>query len=268
MQNRYAGDVGDFGKLALLRAFAGQMKVGVNWYLVKIPGENTNDGRHTGYLDHLQSPLCQCDTFLAHELKKIVHSNRSILQLQRLLPGITCYRALLERKKREQWHQDALSTLKFCDLVFLDPDNGLLVPSVKKGAPRSIKYLYDDEIVDYYGGGHSLFFYNHRSREPVQKYFGRFYQLLGRPAFKDAIKFALTYSAYAVRDFFFIIQPRHSRIVSSVTASFMNSRWNDFFKYLSPGFLLSRAGSPGPAGGKGIKSQLPLLLPGTFFRAS
>ncbi len=238
MQNKYAGDVGDFGKLALLKAFAEHLKVGVNWYLVDIPDEKTNDGRHTGYLDSPQSPLCQCDTLLAHELKKIVHSNRNVLQLQKLLPGVSCYSTILERNHRKQWHRDALSILKACDLVFLDPDNGLLVPSVKKGTPRSIKYLYGDEIEDYYSRGCSLFFYNHRSHERRGKYFGRFYQLLSKPTFQDAGKFALTYSAYSVRDFFFIVQPRHRRTAAGIIAAFMSSKWKKFFKFLSPRFLL------------------------------
>lgn len=240
MQDRYAGDVGDFGKLALLRAFAERMRVGVNWYLVNIPGEKTNDGSHTKYLDSPQSPLYQCDTLLAHELKRIVDSNRNVRQLQALLPGVTCYSALLERKTRRQWHEEALSTLKTCELVFLDPDNGLLVPSVKKGTSRSIKYLYGDEIADYYTLGCSVIFYNHRSHEPVKKYYGRLHQLLGSPVFEQAEKFALTYSAYAVRDFFFIIQPRHGEVVTGIVSRFMNTGWNEFFKFLPPAFLFSR----------------------------
>lgn len=35
MQNRYAGDIGDFGKFGLLRALRGSgLSIGVNWYLV------------------------------------------------------------------------------------------------------------------------------------------------------------------------------------------------------------------------------------------
>ena len=49
MQNRYAGDVGDFGKLGMLRAIASSaMKIGVNWYLVPDEGHN-DDGKHIGY---------------------------------------------------------------------------------------------------------------------------------------------------------------------------------------------------------------------------
>ena len=50
MQNRYTGDIGDFGKLGLLRRMSGAgFSVGVNWYMT--PDESHNgDGRHIGYL--------------------------------------------------------------------------------------------------------------------------------------------------------------------------------------------------------------------------
>ena len=59
MQNRYTGDIGDFGKLGLLRALqASGLTVGVNWYLV--PDENHNsDGRHVQYLEN--ADYCQLD---------------------------------------------------------------------------------------------------------------------------------------------------------------------------------------------------------------
>ena len=49
MQNRYTGDIGDFGKLGLLRVLQESgLTIGVNWYLV--PDENHNsDGRHVQY---------------------------------------------------------------------------------------------------------------------------------------------------------------------------------------------------------------------------
>lgn len=52
MQNRYTGDIGDFGKLGLLRVLQESgLTIGVNWYLV--PDENHNsDGRHVQYLEN------------------------------------------------------------------------------------------------------------------------------------------------------------------------------------------------------------------------
>ena len=49
VQDRYVGDIGDFVKLALLRALSPGRSLGVGWYLT--PDEaHTSDGRHTGYL--------------------------------------------------------------------------------------------------------------------------------------------------------------------------------------------------------------------------
>ena len=35
MKNQYVGDIGDYGKYALLRAFASHYRIGVNWYCQK-----------------------------------------------------------------------------------------------------------------------------------------------------------------------------------------------------------------------------------------
>jgi len=55
MQDRYTGDIGDFGKYGLLRALCRPadvgpaLSLGVVWYWV--PAESHNlDGKHTGYL--------------------------------------------------------------------------------------------------------------------------------------------------------------------------------------------------------------------------
>ena len=55
MQDRYAGDVGDFGKLGMLRIIADSgLKIGVNWYLTYKPEENLKeDGKHIGYLNDI-----------------------------------------------------------------------------------------------------------------------------------------------------------------------------------------------------------------------
>ena len=74
MQNQYTGDIGDFGKLGLLRFLRScGLTIGVNWYLV--PDEkHTGDGRHVQYLE--DESICQCDEELWLELKSIVNSER------------------------------------------------------------------------------------------------------------------------------------------------------------------------------------------------
>lgn len=49
MKDQYVGDIGDFGKYSLLRAFTDAgVKVGVNWYLTENDG--STDGKFTEYL--------------------------------------------------------------------------------------------------------------------------------------------------------------------------------------------------------------------------
>ena len=49
MQDRYVGDMGDYVKLAILRALMPGERLGVAWW--RFPDEVHNaDGRHVGYL--------------------------------------------------------------------------------------------------------------------------------------------------------------------------------------------------------------------------
>lgn len=64
MQNRYVGDIGDFGKYHLLKSLCsgnddkGDLSLGVVWYLV--PDENHNeDGKHIRYLEQSASNLAR-----------------------------------------------------------------------------------------------------------------------------------------------------------------------------------------------------------------
>ena len=52
MQNKFFGDIGDFGKYSLLRRIqekAPKLRIGINWYLNEDKNTN-NDGRHIDYL--------------------------------------------------------------------------------------------------------------------------------------------------------------------------------------------------------------------------
>jgi len=63
MQDRYAGDVGDFGKFALLRYLFSNAnyKIGVIWY--RFPDEShNNDGGQIDYVN--KSSFLDCDKYL------------------------------------------------------------------------------------------------------------------------------------------------------------------------------------------------------------
>ncbi len=65
MQNKYVGDIGDFGKLGLLRCLqTAGLTIGVNWYLT--PDEGNTDGRFVDY-----PKLRHCDEVLFYALQQI-----------------------------------------------------------------------------------------------------------------------------------------------------------------------------------------------------
>lgn len=178
MQDRYAGDIGDYGKFGLLRALcAADLSIGINWYKVESleceidrdGGYKQNDGKNL-IPDHLKI----CDEQLADVLTQIaVSKNRSIdaLEKSNLIDGAVYYQDSLSMEERTQWHENAMKKLAGCDVVFLDPDNGMLVKSVRKKSKRSVKYTLYEEVRDYLKRGQSVLIYNHRCRKPEKLYF-------------------------------------------------------------------------------------------------
>lgn len=73
MQDRYTGDIGDFGKLGLLRRLSERLSIGVSWYLV--PDESHNgDGQHIDYLT--KNSFRACGPTLFDTLAQIVGSDQ------------------------------------------------------------------------------------------------------------------------------------------------------------------------------------------------
>lgn len=243
MQNRYAGDVGDFGKLGLLRFLENQgLKIGVNWYLTDDESHN-DDGKFVQYTT--KKEYAECDDELLYALSDIVNSNnRSIdaLENKKLLTTSLYYSEKIQcpsrqiKEARATWHQKALSRLAGSDMVFLDPDNGLITKSKSKGSAKSIKYVFPEEIIDYYKQGNSVVFYNHRTHEKENAYLERFHSLFQSDELKTAEKKILTFCRYSLRDYIFIIQPEHSAIVNNAIRHFLETNWQRHFKCIHSKF--------------------------------
>jgi hypothetical protein len=193
MQDRYTGDVGDFGKYGLLRALCRpdirpQLKLGVVWYLV--PSEIHNeDGKHINYLQALTKAstrrLRTCDPTLYEGLRKllindrneIVTKNRRVAAIETsdLLPqGTVFYNVPLSYSRqmstsdrlgvRGSWMERALELTALADLIFLDPDNGIECKSVERTDLTGPKYVYWDEIGFFVDRGQSVVIYHHLNR--------------------------------------------------------------------------------------------------------
>lgn len=74
MQDRYVGDIGDYAKLAILRASSPGRRLGVGWWLY--PGSGPDgDGRHIRYLS-APAKWRHLDPILFDTMNKIVTSGQ------------------------------------------------------------------------------------------------------------------------------------------------------------------------------------------------
>ena len=188
MQDRYAGDVGDFLKIGLLRqltetfdADAG-LRLGVVWYLA--PDEDHNaDGRHVSYLDPASAAgreLRPLDPDLYDRLARVVATGRSVAALEAagvLPPGTETSSEVLSfadvkvgsqarLHHRRGWVERAAAAVADADLVFADPDNGLRRTDHREQRHRTnaVKHTYYDELLAFTEHGQSIVAYHHADR--------------------------------------------------------------------------------------------------------
>lgn len=234
MKNQYAGDVGDYTKLGILRGLekAG-FSIGLNWYLTPNEPEHSKtftDGKHTKFLE------CDCDTpdkDLHCALQKIgLSNNRTVARLERakLFEKALFWNKLLEAQKRDECHFKALKKLSKQDVIFLDPDNGLEVKSTKPYSKSGNKYTTYQEAADYYAKGATVIIYNHRDRKPENEYLKRFYRFKDMAETQNAKMFYLRASRYSVRDYLFLVQERHFSDLERAIDNFLATEWCRYLK--------------------------------------
>lgn len=173
MQDRYVGDVGDFVKLALLRAVAGQQRLGVAWW--RHPDESHDgSGRIVGYLQKPQEWRPR-DAVLFDTLDRIVGSgDRRIGALEEagLLPEARYFgesilvpgsRAAREAHRRG-WMERLQAAMADREVLFLDPDNGLETQGFDPGTRQAAKSVSVAELQILAQGGRALIVYHHHTR--------------------------------------------------------------------------------------------------------
>lgn len=170
MQNRYAGDIGDYLKFALLRRVPKQRKFAVCWWLH--PDEEHNgDGRHVGYLE--QPDRWQTiDAELHDGLSRLVRTGlRSVHQIEKAgLSGAAHFHSdpvptgKPRFTERTRWFDGLQHGVEGMEVLFLDPDNGIdLHPDASRR--HSGKHVTLDEIAALARhGARSLIIYHHQTR--------------------------------------------------------------------------------------------------------
>ena len=136
MQNQYVGDIGDYAKYGLLRELLDHeiRCLGVNWHLH--PDETRKaDGRFVEYLEDRDQwgshdpELFDCLSALVKGGRRCVGAIEEECVLKdAVFAGheMRDFRSKPKRSEfREQWLLTIEASLKGCDAVFVDPDNGL-----------------------------------------------------------------------------------------------------------------------------------------------
>jgi len=261
MQNRYIADLGDFGKYGLLRNLCGKaesekgLSLGVLWYLV--PDESHNeDGKYISYLNRSRENdlrFRECDEDLYDKLRAIIKSGeRNIRQIKnsRVLPEWTiyfeeplCYDELPilnpeTRKKRlrlrNYWVEAGLNKTINCDLIFVDPDNGLQVKSVERHHNKATKYAYYEELLPIIQRGQSLIVYHHLCRngtasKQIEERLSHIEEYCG---IKDS--YALLYKRGTLRAFIIVPSEMHKKLlIERSIRTIIN--WNEHFELIKRG---------------------------------
>ena len=233
MKNQYVADIGDYGKYSLLRAFSDAgVKVGVNWYLTDYDG--STDGEIRGYLN--KETFRQYDPFVFDRLKQINEStNRTVEAIQNsdILSNVDFYDEVLsfdgtpkERKlKRNKWLNNSFSVLCDSELLFLDPDNGLLVrdnPSLK----ISDKYVLPSEVKAYWDANHNVVYYCHRGRRSDKQW--QEYMCVMRKTIQESRIIVLTYHKGTQRSYVFLVRNKQYNRYRTILDRVLNN-WKGVF---------------------------------------
>jgi hypothetical protein len=191
VQDRYAGDLGDYLKFGLLRSLVPadsptSLRLGGICYRTLDEAHNA-DGKHIAYLrpGHRSAMvLGRLDPDLYQRLTRMVssgHRSTAALAEAGVLTAGTCFfgdpldftgtppglagRAARQARRRS-WLERALAATAACQLIFADPDNGIRPARHREPTHRTkaVKHAYLDELAAFAQRGQSLIVYHHADR--------------------------------------------------------------------------------------------------------
>lgn len=224
------------------------LRLGVVWYLTSDETHN-NDGRHIGYLQPTPRN-CQmfraCDPSLYDALAGIVRDddrNVSAIRYRRILPDDTVYyERLLDLGKnrvratpdsrmqaRQEWVQGAVQVTEDCDVVFVDPDNGIGAP-VQAKSKLGAKYVVLEELIPYLDRGQTLVIYHHLNRSATAdtqiRFSGRELRDIVGPLGNCT---AMRFRRGSARVFFLMSQNKHEAALDRRLARMLATPWSAHF---------------------------------------
>jgi len=175
VKDQYFGDINDYRKYGLLRVLQQQARLTILVAWMLTPADGSRDGGRRKYLDrpdkwrHYDPELFDG---LVRLLRDPVKPGVSLIERSSLLQNTTFYSEMVpdSRQERERWRSGLVDAARGVDLVFLDPDNGIEVPSRPIGRKGSSKYVAWDELLSLWRLGRSLLIYQHFPKRPHKEF--------------------------------------------------------------------------------------------------
>ena len=245
MKDQYVADVGDLGKYGLLRALTGmfpvatpRLRLGVVWYLT--PSDGSPDGRHRSYLAPANAKRFRaCDPDLHDALSSISESERSVAAVERsgVLPPDTLYNheVVPPRAARRVWANVAFEAVAGCDLVFVDPDNGLVPKSVGPLSTRAPKFVFLAELQRGLRADQSIIAYHHLGRNGTAAQQAQRHLTALSEAFPDhAEPWALRFRCGTSRFYLVVPAVQHEAVLRERRDALLAGAWGRLGHFVRP----------------------------------
>ena len=222
VRHNFVNDIGDYAKYALLRALCENgpvdVRLGVIWYLTQHAAHN-GDGRKRAHLSdggwqELDPELLGAMRQIEGRLRRQDDLNLSLIEASEILPAKTAYfsepvphaegSAQQRIADRAVWFERARKAVEDCNLIFLDPDNGLEVRSAPVTSPQAGKYASLLEITTLLESGAAVVLYQHGDRTPWPTQREHICTQISSGTAQPLTIRTLRFGAYGVRAFFCI----------------------------------------------------------------
>ncbi len=249
MRDQFVGDVGDFGKYGLIRRLTGltdpeksdpALTLGVVWYYRD--DELDPHSKHGKFVRYLcptsknKKEYKACDHDLWKELGKLVkpgHRRVHRVMQSPILPAGTKYfpnrldfADTKQNEKPEQfrarWLQEAAQKVSGTDIVYLDPDDGLLPASAKLHTAKGCKYADKGDLQTFRERGQSVVLYQTQRGKSIKNRIADI-----RKLYPDAI--AMWFHRGNARLFFILPQTKHRKTITDRIDRMLKTDWKNHF---------------------------------------
>ena len=241
MQDRFVGDIGDFGKYGLLRALTGiwpplpevdRLSLGVVWYRnAEESPKPRSPAKDAGYLDKADR-FHDCDPVLFDALEEIVTSgerNLCVLERSGVLGEMASHGQTVPKDAdaRKQWANRALEAVDDSAVVFVDPDVGL-APATAGNSPAHARLA---EIKPVVARAQTLVIYQSFGRSgkhPEQM--ARWMESLPQALSFEGIVRILRFRPCSPRAFIILPAAEHADLIDERLAKMLAGPWKQHFK--------------------------------------